>query len=397
MRRLVGLAILIAIVAASVSIRATAAPRSALGAGVTQVALFNDPYIDQTNWDDYSLHNRIRGLIQNTPAGHSIHAAIHSLTMTAITDDLITAKNNGVNVYVVHSGHDDGAEGKRLATALGSRYVHCRGSTAAVEGCISNRDSSLMHTKFFLFSQTVDAGVTKSSVVAVTSTNMTYSQADNYNNLVITAGDSTTYNGYRSVFDDMFYLRKNNNYLNADPDGYFKSTNAGVASYFSPRSDSSGGTAEQASTDTVAITLSYLTGGTGCYVKAAQAMFTSGRDPIANELIRIRKLGCTVQLAYSNIDAGIKDKLKAGGVQLRLVENGHTNSTVINRVHHKYYIVYGTYAGEANGFRIFTGSHNWSASALRLNDEVILKLYDRPMLDAFNSNFTKVWSRGVAQ
>jgi hypothetical protein len=369
---------------------------AALGPGVTEVAVFNDPYIDQTNWDDYSLHNRIIAMIRSTPAGHSIHVALHSLTITGVTDELINAKTKGVHVYVVHSGHDGGAEGQRLASALGSRYVKCRGSSAGVQACISNRDSSLMHSKFFLFSQTVDAGVTKTNVVAVTSANMTWSQADQYNNLVIIAGDSTTYNGYKAVFDDMYYLRKNNNYQ-AAPNGYFTSSNAGVTSYFSPRSDSAGGTAEEASTDTVANTLGYLSGGTGCYVKAAQAFFTSGRDPIVNELVRIRRLGCTVQLAYSEIDQGVKDKLKAAGVQLKLVATTHSNSAVVTKIHSKYYMVYGTYAGTANAHRLFTGSHNWSGSALRLNDEVILKLYDQNIINAFNSNFSMIWARGVAQ
>ncbi|HEX6289170.1 MAG TPA: phospholipase D-like domain-containing protein [Herpetosiphonaceae bacterium] len=403
MRRLLAItALLLAIAAcaspatASLSPAASATNRAALGAGVTEVAVFNDPYIDQTNWDDYTIHNRIRSMIRSTPAGQSIHAAIHSLTIPGVTDDLIAAHTNGVNVYVVHSGHDDGAEGQRLAAALGSRYVHCRGSSADVEACISNRSSSLMHSKFFLFSQTVDAGVTKTNVVAVTSANMTYSQADLYNNLVIIAGDSTTYTGYKSVFNDMFYLRKNNNYQ-AAPNGYFTSPNAGVTSYFSPRADSNGGTSEEAATDTVANTMTYLSGGSGCYLKAAQAMFTSGRDPIASELIRIRRLGCTVQLAYSNIDPAVKDRLKAAGVQLRLVETAHANSSVVTKVHSKYYIMYGTYNGSTNAYRLFTGSHNWSGSALRLNDEVLLKLYDQAMINSFISNFNMIWSRGVAQ
>ena len=390
LRSLLGCAILL------IAIATITQSAAALGPGVTEVALFNDPYIDQTNWDDYSIHNRIIGMIRNTPAGHSIHVALHSLSVTGVTDELINAKNKGVNVYVVHSGHDNGTEGQRLASALGSRYVKCRGSSAGVQACISNRDSSLMHSKFFLFSQTIDGGVTKSNVVAVTSANMTWSQADLYNNLVIIGGDSTTYNGYKAVFDDMYYLRKNNNYQ-AAPNGYFTSSNAGVTSYFSPRSDSAGGTSEEASTDTVAATMGYLSGGTGCYLKAAQAFFTSGRDPIANELVRIRRLGCTVQLAYSDIDQSVKDKLKAAGVQLRQVKTTHSNSTAVTSIHHKYYMMYGTYAGSANAYRLFTGSHNWSGSALRLNDEVILKLYDQNIINAFNSNFGMIWSRGVAQ
>ncbi|HEV2146113.1 MAG TPA: phospholipase D-like domain-containing protein [Longimicrobiaceae bacterium] len=367
-----------------------AAPSAALGAGVTEVTVFNDPYVDQVNWEDYTIHNRIISLVRNTPAGQYIRAAIHSITVPAVTDALLDAHNSGVNVYVVHSGHDNGTQGQRLAAALGDRYTKCRGSASDVEGCISNRSSSLMHSKFFTFSQTVDGGVSKPYVVAVTSANMTHAQARLYNNLVIIGGDQTTYDGYKNVFTDMRYLRKNNNYLVDDPDGSFSSSAAALKSYFSPRADSNGGTSEQASTDVVANTLGYLSGGSGCYVKAAQNMFTSGRDPIADELIRIRKLGCTVQLAYTNMDSGIKARLKDGGVQLRLVDSPA-------KIHHKYYVVYGTYAGTSGAYRLFTGSHNWSGSALRINDEVLLKLYDRTVINAFLGNFGTIWSRGVAQ
>jgi hypothetical protein len=50
------------------------------------------------------------------------------LTVATVTDALLDAHSRGVNVYVVHSGHDDGTEGKRLAAALGDRYTKCRGT-----------------------------------------------------------------------------------------------------------------------------------------------------------------------------------------------------------------------------------------------------------------------------
>lgn len=86
-------------------------------------------------------------------------------------------------------------------------------------------------------------------------------------------------------------------------------------------------------------------------------------------------------------------KSNARGIQLRLVRTAHRNSKSVTTNHSKYYLLHGTYAGTRGADRVFTGSHNWTISALRLNDEVILKLWDPAMISAFKANFDKIWRR----
>lgn len=378
-----------------------AGPVSDLGNGVTEETVFNDPYVDTTNWDDYAIHKRLIALIGSTREPARINMAIHSLTMPPVTDALIAAAKRGVTVRVVMSGQAAGwPEANRLRVALGSNYKACDapGSTSAadrVQACISGRDSSIMHSKFATFSKVVDGGTTKTNVVAVTSANMTWSQADAYNNLVLVAGDSTTYGAYNAVFDDMFNNRRNNNYQ-ASPHGYATSSAAKSTSYFQPRADSSGGMSTEHGTDSVADHLGYLTGGNGCSVKAAQALITDSRPGITAQLLRIKKAGCQVRVAYSQIGATAAATLQQAGIVLCRVRDGHSNSNVVTTIHSKYYIVHGTYAGSTNASRVFTGSHNWTLSALRANDEVILKLWDAGIVNEFNKNFDKIWARSCS-
>jgi len=252
-----------------------------------------------------------------------------------------------------------------------------------------------MHSKFATFSRTVDGGVTKTGVVAVTSANMTWSQADAYNNLVIVSGDATTFNGYNAVFDDMFRNRRNNDYQGGDPDGYFTSPGAKSTSYFQPRADSSGRMGPEARTDTVAGHLRYLTGGRGCEVKVAQAMIHDSRPAVIDQLVRIRRAGCRALVAYTSIQPRAKETLQRAGASLCVVRTPHSNSDVVTSIHSKYYLLRGTYAGSPGAARVFTGSHNWTLSALRLNDEVILKLWEPAVVTAFDGNFEKMWARGT--
>lgn len=371
----------------------------ALAPGVREEAMFNDPYVDRTNWDDYRIHYRVRDLINNTPRGEGINIALHSLSTPWVTDAIINARNRGVAVRVVMSGHwRNHPETRRLKNALGASLNVCDkpGShprAARVQACISNRDSSLMHSKFATFSRTVDGGITKTRVVAVTSANMTWSQADTYNNLVIVSGDTATFKGYNAVFDDMFHNRRNDDYQGGDRDGHFTSPAARLTSYFQPRADSKGRTSSEARTDTVADHLSYLTGGRECEVKVAQATIHDTRRGIFEQLARIRKAGCRVRVAYSSIQPEAKQALEKARVSLCLVRDREVSEGA-TPIHSKYYLVQGTYAGNPNQARVFTGSHNWTLSALRLNDEVILKLWEPDMVQAFNANFEMMWKRG---
>lgn len=55
--------------------------------------------------------------------------------------------------------------------------------------------------------------------------------------------------------------------------------------------------------------------------------------------------------------------------------------------HTKYLLVEGTYYGGVNKKIVFTGSHTYTTTALRYNDETLLKYEDATVFDAYVKNF----------
>ncbi len=141
--------------------------QSAVSVGSTTIAGF-PVFAHFTNppafaGDDRTILNETIRLINDTPAGARIRAAIHSLSVNAVETALVNAKNRGVTVQVVEDGSDefDGdASPKELHAALGANHVYCGDRVKGGNyGCITSDPSGIMHTKLYTFSQTKDRAV----------------------------------------------------------------------------------------------------------------------------------------------------------------------------------------------------------------------------------------------
>jgi phosphatidylserine/phosphatidylglycerophosphate/cardiolipin synthase-like enzyme len=62
-------------------------------------------------------------------------------------------------------------------------------------------------------------------------------------------------------------------------------------------------------------------------------------------------------------------------------------------VHSKYFLMKGFIAGKAQQQLVYTGTQNWQISALRANDQNLLKVDDAAVFAAFEANFATLWSR----
>ncbi len=373
---------------------AGAASTPTLAAGVKHEVVFNDPTIDPVQFRDYALHKRIVQLINGTPKGATIQAAIYSISTQSVADALISAKNRGVNVYIAFGGQVTMTSGQplRLKTALGPNAVHCDTHTSTgghIHACVSKRSGSTMHSKFMTFSQT---GTAK-DVVAVTSTNWSGAQSAQYNDMLITSGDPVHYAGYVRYFNDLFAMRKNNNYTASD-NGTVDATGALAYTRFSPKASSTGSTNEEAATDLVAQDLAKVARGADCSLRASQRYFDGDRDPIVDQVVRLASNGgCKVEILYNSLPSAARDRMRAAGATLKRVHVYHPELGYETKIHHKYYIVKGTVAGVPGTSYVATGSHNWTGSALRANDEILVRVSDTGVIGAYDQNFALIWGR----
>jgi phosphatidylserine/phosphatidylglycerophosphate/cardiolipin synthase-like enzyme len=378
-------------VVALAGLLAVSAPAQApAAAALTDGAVFNYPSasVDQQRVILTQLHS----LIVNAAAGSDIRVAVYHLSLTSFAQDLVDAEQRGVRVKVIvdHSATtlDDGAPNPAydlLVQRLGSDRSAASWVMACSENgaCIGSAGTPIMHNKFFLFSSTSGA----SNVVVQSSSNMTGPQLrQGWNNAVTLVGNNGIYNAYLSYFNDLAAMAKTDNY-------YRTTTSGNAKTYFFPRAGS------DASTDTVYGILGNVSCGGGTVVRVAMYQFT--RTALAQRLWDLDNKGCTVQVLYTEMGDGAHAALtKSGGAHggpaCRLGVSSYidpaTGARVDTFVHSKYLLVQGTYTGTAGQKLVFTGSHNYTLSALRENDEALLKIDSDVIHDQYAANFNNIWN-----
>ncbi len=353
---------------------------------------FNVPSEDATR--DRAIEDEIVALTDAVPSGSYIRGAMFSWTSPVVAEALARAAARGVVVRVVVDR--EGAENVNLDPANAAistlrsagldDLVFCGSSAASVAGssaCVANkRSTSINHNKFFTFS----TSGSRKRVVLVTSQNLTFSQNNQFNNAVVVHEDYDLYDHFTRYFNELRAERKNNDFYSA-PDGYYKSPTTAVTVYHSPR----------ASGDTARNVLSYVTRyESGCSVEVAQAMFTDPRTAVADELLRIARLGCQVRVVYGSMGDEVRAILtRSANVSMKKyhdAETGNHDGRVVT-VHSKYLVVKGNYNGTAGRTIVFTGSHNLTGPSLVDHDETFVKI-EHPTVSAdFRANFATLWSR----
>jgi hypothetical protein len=367
----------------------TVAPESvtATVASAQVQATFNNP-VAHSGQDVAQLNEMIR-MINCTPAGATIRMAIYSITANIVYQAIADAKGRGVVVQVVHNGEDKNASDSTpadLASLLGANHHWCDHGSSSLAyggGCISNDPSSLMHSKYMLFSQTEDlTGVMRSNVTWFGSPNETYASGANlFNNSVTVYGDATLYNDF--ITYEWTPMWQENSYSGNDfydastPRGYFSSSYSSVTAYASP----------QQQTDLVADRLSYVNPNSYCQLRVMEATIHDNRSAVVNQLVSAHKGGCKVYVTVGSIESGVLKTLVSNGIAVHSAP-----------VHDKLIIFYGSYADvTTNRYTIFTGSHNLTQSALSVNDELLVKIQGVPQAfyQAFYNHFNDAYNTGT--
>lgn len=339
------------------------APRDAVP---TTGAVFNDP--TGTEDEQYAIRDHIMGLVESTEPGETISVSLSNVTddERGFADSLVAAADRGVKVRAVLSGptSDTGAA-KAIVDGLGTDKDKDSWAIVCSSGC---HGSKINHNKFYTFSNVGG----KADVVVQSSANFTISNSKTFwNNAVTFVGNTELYDGYADYFEDLSRNKKDSS--------YYTTHNAGdVKSYHFPRSGQG---------DTVANTLGNVAcGNDDDPTRIRIGMWYFGRPAVADELVRLGKAGCNIQIAYTIMTEDVESILSsASNVATRhLPEDGDYI------IHSKYYLIDGPYA-DVDRKVVFTGSHNFSESALRKNDETLLRIYSEEIHDQYAENFDNIF------
>ncbi len=347
----------------------------AIAASGDLTAVFSTPRGD--GQDDLSLENAMLDLVAKAAPGSRIRVAIYNWTRRNVARAFLDAAKRGVDVRVVlDAGENEDDDGKGYGPAV--EMLRDGLPKGAVTLCARGKGSCIgdhiNHNKFLLFSELTDGS---KNVVVQSSANFTKAQLGQHNNAVIIRNDAKLYAGYLSYFQDLRAQRLDLSY-NRELEG------KRVRTFVFPRS---GG-------DTVVNVLDNVRCKKGVStIRVAMAFFTDERAEIAQRLVDLHERGCDVRVAMRKagngpVDASIIRRMKKGGLDVGLYpfESG-------NNIHSKYLLVdspYETAAGVSRRKLVFTGSHNYTGTALRHNDETLARIEDPAIFAAYAANWETI-------
>jgi phosphatidylserine/phosphatidylglycerophosphate/cardiolipin synthase-like enzyme len=388
---------------------------------VLNKAVFNDPA--GTKSQQNAIYQQVARLIDRIPAGAELRMSMYHLnppdTANTADDPDIVERLKQAHVrrvavkIVVDQASNEFPAVKDLRNVLGtddtreSFIVSCDDYHKVSRGCIGTRSyawpspgltvPAYNHNKFIAISQlTMDSGRVVPGVVYQASANMTLWDANEGYNNALTLADPALYGVYLKYHKDLVSARHS---ATGNPNYYTDSGDASVhRAFFFPRHEASGEAFTGGTTDPIVNTLKGVTcsykdeTGATRQTDVRVMMLDFNRWPVAQELLRLRKAGCWVDVVATNLSEGVIEALTGGTTKVQTTWCRWTLSEELDldiRVHHKYMLIDGAYSGDITP-RTYTGSHNLSWSALRQADEALLRITGRATHTDYLNNFWSV-------
>ena len=391
---------------------------------VRKGAVFNNPVGSKAA--KWRIVAQVEKAIANTcrggclvPGSQTILISTYLMDRRETTDKLIAAHHRGANVQVVMDSTITSGASNRLVRVLGPAD---KNGDRRVNALDIDPDTPLQrsfaikcenscrggwgnnHDKFYAFTQSGDT----SNVVMVSSANLNKGGALNGWN------DMYTMTGRQDVYD--LYSRVHGEMAEDDPpdlDGrpieryYVHETTGSFTHRFFPRKDA-GRDDDPSYQQLEKIRCNGATGGAGrngrTVVKIAMFWWSGDRGMyLADKVIDLDKAGCDVQVIYGAPSHQVSRKLRAsahrGGIKLWDSRQRRVDDKPTLRVHSKYMLVSGSYAGTTADWRVMTGTQNWIGGALTGSDENTLEIDSRPAYSNYSANFDwlKTHSRRVGR
>lgn len=327
---------------------------------------------------DETIEQLLVDYLNAAPEGVSVRAAFYTFGRDHVAEAFADAHDRGVDVRVVlgntstHAGGADWSAVTILRERLGERLTICRDGEPD-GGCMGD---NIQHNKFVVFSELEDGS---EHVVLQTSTNLTEFQLSQFNNLLISRDDRALYEALDSYWED---LARDETDLAYDR---YEHGDGPSTVYFFPLSDG----------DPILDALEEVDCPSGADVYVAMAFFTNSRSPVAEELRQMDEDGCGVHLVLRE-----RPQINSPGIQIMgNLENGDIDIGMFVdgeeiQLHSKYLLIDGAYGPNGDDERIvWTGSHNFTVSALRHNDESLVEVRDDAAFDAYLDDWNELRER----
>ena len=383
-------------------------------------AIFNDP---NSKTGRVALIKQLLDGLRAAKAGETVKIAMYSMTRWDAAKAIIRAYCRGVNVSYLTDDH-----GTTSSATIAVKKVLDAGAASgwgAFKACFRSCSSDVtwkaprvrvvtvkdivyrpyMHSKYLTFSSV--AGVRNVSMVS--SGNFTSTQVNNgWNNVYTAVRDKTTYDFLNAKFAQMWLDRNVNLYqAKTSTEGPDKTTYQFPWTVANPKSSTQ---TVNPATDPYTKFLESVrcTGAASGYgnahrktqVLVSMYQWTSSRLYLARRLKTLKNRGCEVKVLMSASEWDlevmpilrkwdqklVKTTYRYGNIPIR---NGDVGSS--NFIHSKFVIVNGVWGGNKKAKIVFTGSGNWTKSALRFSNETNILVRSSQAYSQFKANWNKLW------
>lgn len=385
-------------------------------------AIFNDP---NSKTGKVALVKQLLDGLRSAKSGETVRIAMYSMTRWDAARSIIRAYCRGVNIEYLTDDHSttfsatiavkkvlDAGASVGIPSAFKACYRSCSSDYTWKQArvrVVTVKDvvyRPYMHSKYLTFSSVV--GVPYVSMVA--SGNFTSTQINNgWNNVYTTLRDKTTYDFLNTKFAQMWQDQNVNLYeaqTSAD-NGVSKTTYQFPWTVSNPKSSTQ---TVNPATDPYTKFLENVkcTGAAAGYgnsshktqVLVSMYQWTSSRLYLARRLKTLKNQGCEVKVLMSSSEWDLevmpilrkwdakkaKTTYKYGNIPIR---NGDVGSS--NFIHSKFIIVNGAWGSDRKVKMVFTGSGNWTKSALRFSNETNILVRSSLAYSQFKANWNKLW------
>lgn len=361
--------------------------------------VFNNPKGSRAEQRRIVTH--VEQVVDHAPKGSTIRMAQYLFDLDSSTDKLIAAHKRGVNVHLIIDDYPLSPQTLRVRKALGTNKSARSYVARCTNSCMSSKPS-VMHAKFFLFSQSGSSRYVSMISAANLYTGNTYTS---WNNLHTVVGDTKLYASLSRYFDDMLPDR--------DQPNYYRTTTSGAhKAYFYPRTAVSG-TADVPLLDVLnhvrctGVAPGYGSNGK-TVIRIAQWGWSAARLDVARRLWTLHDQGCVVQVLQNNFKTGpkvmqtlLKPSRKHG--VMKVYDAGIDSDRNGKRdlyMHHKVLTINGVWFGHRDSRLVYTGSANLTGPGLLANNEIMLRVIGTPTYNAYAENLTYIrdrWTKRVTK
>ncbi len=358
--------------------------------------IFNNPTGPKTR--HRRIINKVEEVINHAPPGSRIRMAQYLFDLDSTADALAAAYARGVIVQLLIDDYPISPQTQRMRQLLGTNKNAPSYVRRCVNGCMSS-STSVMHAKFFLFSQ---SGVTQNISMVSSANPYTGNSSVSWNNMHILVGDLKLYNSLDQYFTDMLPDR--------DQPNYYRTTTSGQNKlYFFPR-QAAKGSADVPMLDVLnhvrcrGVGEGYGKDGR-TVVRIEQWGWSAARLDIARRVWALHDQGCKVSIIANKFNTSpkvfqvlLKRSYRYGQITFynaAIDTNG--NGKRDKYMHHKVLMVNGRWFGQ-NKKVVYTGSANFTGTATLANNELIMRVIDDKTYDAYYGNFNYIrnnWTKRV--